>query len=52
MIVRGSWPYDSDDGRPDRRLAFSPVALGFAIVSAAATLVVLVVLALKLLAWP
>jgi len=47
MIVRGSWPYDSDDGRPDRRLAFSPVALAFAFTWAAVTLVVLVVLALR-----
>ena len=43
MIIRGSWPYDGDDGRPDRRLAFSPVALAFAILWA----VVLVVLTVR-----
>ena len=45
MIVRGSWPYDGDDGRPDRRLAFTSAVFVFAIVWA--TLATLVVLALR-----
>ena len=42
MIVRGSWPYDGEGSRREPRQVFSPVVLAFAIVWAAATLVVLV----------
>ena len=47
MIVRGSWPYDGDDGRPDPRQSSVLVALAFAIVWGAVTVVALVVLALR-----
>jgi len=46
MIVRGNWPYEGDDGR-DPRQSFSPLVLAFAITWAAATLVMLAVLALR-----
>ena len=46
MIVRGNWPYDGDDGR-DPRQSSVLVALAFAIVWGAVTVVALVVLALR-----
>ena len=42
MIVRSSWPSDGDDGRPDPRQSSVLVALAFAILWAAVTLVMLV----------
>ena len=47
MIVRGSWPYDGEDGRPDPRQSSVLVALAFAFIWAAVTLVMLVVRALR-----
>jgi len=50
VIIRGTWPYDDEGGGRGPRQAFTPVAIVFAIVWAAAILAVLLVLSLKLLA--
>jgi hypothetical protein len=49
VIVRGSWPYDGDDSRPDPRRFFPSVALAVGLVWGAVAVVGLVVLAIRLL---